>query len=150
MARKKHHNRFDRKGQFFRTYREIFESDAYRSLTCIERGLLLELQAHYLPSRCDIFLSTRDAADRLNVHPDTAGRAFYALESRGFIKLRKGALWQQRISREWRLTFESYRNREPTDEWRQFRASDAEPNPRGSLTQKKVHNPMRWLVEVDE
>ena len=114
---KKRKSSFQRSGQFHRIYRDMFESDAYRSLRCVERCLLHELHALYLPSRNDVFLSTRDASKRLRVNADTARKAFHVLENRGFIKLTRGQLWQQRKAREWRLTFESYKDREPTDDW---------------------------------
>ena len=114
---KKRKSPFQRSGQFHRIYRDMFESDAYRSLRCVERCLLHELHALYLPSRNDVFLSTRDASKRLCVNADTARKAFHVLENRGFIKLTNGHLWQQKKARTWRLTFMSYNNREPTDDW---------------------------------
>lgn len=116
MARK-FKSKIDRTRQFHIVYRDWFESDAYRSLNCVQRSLLHELHALYLPSRNDVFLSTRRAAKRLHVNADTARKAFHVLENRGFIKLINGHLWQQRKARTWRLTFMSYNNREPTDDW---------------------------------
>ena len=151
MAKKKSLGSFDRKGQFFRTYKEIFESNAFRSLDCNARCLLHELHALYIPSRNeDVFLSTRDSARRLGIHPDTARKAFYALEAKGFIKLTRGGLWQQRLAREWRLTFESYRNREPSDEWAQYHEPNTEPKPRGSLPQSEGQSGLKKLAEVEE
>ena len=151
MAKKKFQGAFHRKGQFFRTYRQVFESKAFRSLDCNARCLLNELHALYIPIRNeDVFLSTRDASRRLGIHPDTARKAFYALEAKGFIKLTRGDLWQQRLAREWRLTFESYRGREPSDEWAQYHESNTEPKSRGSLPQSEGQSRLKKLAEIEE
>jgi len=151
MAKKRFLGAFQRKGQFFRTYRQVFESKAFRSLDCNARCLLNELHALYIPIRNeDVFLSTRDASRRLGIHPDTARKAFYALEAKGFIKLTRGDLWQQRLAREWRLTFESYRGREPSDEWAQYHESNTEPKSRGSLPQSEGQSSLKKLAEIEE
>ena len=93
-------------------------------------------------------MSTRNAAKRLHVHPDTARKAFNKLESLGFIKLMRGALWQARLARLWRLTFESYKNQEPTDEWFDFK--NPEPKARGRLPQSKVQVPFIDAARVDK
>ena len=147
---KKRKSPFQRSGQFHRVYRDMFESDAYRSLCCVERCLLHELQALYLPSRNDVFLSVRDAAFRLGVHKDTASKAFYVLEKTGFIRLTRGQLWQQKLSREWRLTFEPYKDREPTDNWRLFKKPDVGPNSRDKVSQSKGQNDFKMIPKGDE
>ena len=130
-------------------YHELFDSEAFRSMKCAERALLLEFCRRYVPDfNEDVFVSTRDAAKRLHVHPDTARKAFYVLESRGFIKLISGALWQARIARKWRLTFLSYRGREPTDEWRDYK--NPEPKSRGKLSQSKVQIPFIEAAKIDD
>ncbi len=147
MARKKPRLAMAQSGRFFRTFHEMFDSDAYRSLNNNERALLQELQARYLPNRCNIFLSTRRAAMLINVNKDTACRAFRKLEACGFIKLIKGALWQERKAREWRLTFESYNDREPTNDWKAISTSD--PKSRDKLTQKKGQHPFEDIVRIE-
>ena len=142
--------KYDRAGQFFRIYREWFESDAYRELNCRERCLLHELQAKYIPGRNeDVFLSIRDSAERLIIHPDTACKAFYRLEELGFIKLTKGELWQQKRAREWRLTFESYRGREPTDEWRDYKKT-GDPKPMHKLSYSEGQSSLDELAKVEK
>ena len=122
---KKSMQKHNRKGQFVRTFIEDFESEAYRSLDCVARCLLLELQRYYLPGGRmeDVFLSTRDAAKRLSVNKDTAARAFKTLSDRGFIVLTNHARWQARITRKWRLTFEEYGGQKPTHDWRHYKKS---------------------------
>lgn len=149
MARK-FKSKVDRSGQFHRIYRDMFESDAYRSLRCVERCLLHELHALYLPSRNDVFLSVRDAALRLSVHKDTASKAFHVLEKTGFIRLTRGELWQQKLSREWRLTFEPYKDREPTDNWRLFKKPDVAPNSKDKVSQLKGQNDLKMIAKRDE
>jgi len=136
MGKKQSKLGYMRQGQFFKIYHQMFESDAYRALSPVARCLLQELHSFYLPGkREEVFLSTRDGAKRIHAHPDTVGRAFHDLERLGFIVLVQGSLWQQKLSRKWRLTFEPYRGREPTDEWRAVEIP--EPKRRGKLPQSE-------------
>ena len=143
MSRKKN-NRIQRSGPYFAIYQDMFNSDAFRSLNCKERCLLLELFAFYQPSREDVFLSTRDAAKRLKIHRDTACKAFKTLEDRGFIRLTQGALWQARLTRTWRLTFMEYQGREPTDEWRDYK-SKADPKRSDKVSESSGRS---WLIDA--
>ena len=150
MGRKASHQSITRSGQFFKIYQEIFQSDAFRSLDCRDRALLLELHSFYVPGRNeDVFLSIRDAKTRLMISPDRAGIGFKNLMGRGFIRLTSGCLWQQRISRTWRLTFESYGNCEPTDDWREYKI-EADPNPRGKVPPETGQSPLLQLAKVVE
>ena len=149
MARKRRSNPLKSKGRFLQIFHEMFESDAYRSLNCVERCLLSELISLQIPGfREDVFLSTRHAARRLGVHPDTGRKAFHTLARKGFIKLTRGELWQARMAREWRLTFRSYRGREPSDEWRDFKKTP-EPKQQVRLTQSKAQDNLNNLAETD-
>ena len=130
-------------------HHEIFDSPAYRSLNCTARALLHELQRRYVPSvNEDVFLSVRDAALALRVNKDTVGKAYAALSTSGFIVLTSHHLWQARQSRKWRLTFESYRGREPTDEWRLHKTP--EPKSGDRLTQSRGQTALRDAAKVDE
>jgi hypothetical protein len=148
MMGKNYKNKYERKGTFFMFHHEIFESDAFRSLNCTARSLLFELLRHYKPSSELVFLSVRVAGERLKVHPDTAAKAFSKLSDRGFIVLTSHALWQQRISRVWRLTWMSYKGLEPTDDWRVYKK--AEPKKRDSLPQSKGQTALKEAAQVDE
>jgi len=100
-------------------YREMLESPAYRDLRPVARCLLEELQIPFYPDRNgELSISTRRAADRINVSEPTASKAFYELVSHGFIMLKEHAIWQERVARRWRLTFEDTANHPATDDWK--------------------------------
>ncbi|OOZ75527.1 hypothetical protein BOW50_11375 [Solemya velum gill symbiont] len=103
---------------YVRRDEEMLSSRAYRDLKPVARCLLEEFQRLYRKSRWKLTISTRDAARLLNVSEPTASKAFYSLATHGFIILTKGHLWQERMAREWRLTFKEYNSRQPTHEWR--------------------------------
>ena len=110
---------FRPRSKYFYLEKQVFESDGFRALDCVSRSLLLELMSLYVPvHREEVFLSTRDAAKRLKVNKDTAASAFKTLEASGIIKLVTGAIWIHRQARTWRITFFSFGNREPTDDWK--------------------------------
>ena len=129
-------------------HHEIFDSAAFRSLDCNARSLLFELWRHYVPEINEkVFLSVRGAAKRLSVNKDTARKAFSSLSDRGFIVLTNHSLWQQRISRKWRLTWQPFKGQEPTDDWRAYRK--AEPKKRDSLSQRKGQTALEEAAQVD-
>jgi hypothetical protein len=94
-----------------------------------------------------------NAAKLIRANKDTASKAFRSLAEHGFIALTKGEYWQERLAREWRLTFEECNGREPTDDWKRWRPGQPvvtlpkksrsqtkgqqRPNPRGSLSGNK-------------
>ena len=95
----------------------------------------------------DVFLSTRDAAKRLSVNKDTAARAFKTLSDRGFIVLTNHALWQERITRKWRLTFEEYQGQKPTHDWRHYK--NPEPKSGDRPTRSKGQTALQIAAKVD-
>ncbi len=113
---------YHRPGGYIRRYEEMLASPAYRDLSTYGRCLLEEFQRTYRPGRNGkLSISTKHAAERINISEPTASNAFYELIDHGFIVLTKGQLWQERKAREWRLTFEpGAKNQEPTDEWMQW------------------------------
>lgn len=112
-------NSIKRDGGFFPVCREWFNSEAYRDLSLLARCLLMEFQnLHYNGRNGRLSISVENAAHRLNVTQKTARAPFHELAEHGFIDLTKGYFWQERIAREWRLTFYACNGREPTDEWR--------------------------------
>jgi hypothetical protein len=58
------------------------------------------------------------------------------------------ALWQQRISRKWRLTWQPFKGREPTDDWRGYKK--AEPKTRDSVSQFKGQAALEEAAQVDQ
>lgn len=115
--------RFRQKGGFICLWNNVVDSPAWADLTPVARSLLIELLRIYRPSRQSrLSLEVRKAADLLNVHKDTASRAFAELVEHGLIALSEGERWQERQARRWRITFEPCANgAEPTDEWRNWR-----------------------------
>ena len=138
-----------RPGRFFMVHHEMFDSDAYRSLDCKSRCLLHELIRLYVPGfNEEVFLSVRDAATRICVNKDTVGSAFHELADRGFIVLLKHHIFIQRKCRKWRLTFEAFKGREPTDDWRSYAL--CEPKPRDSLTQSRGQSFLEEAAKAEE
>ncbi|MBL4680130.1 MAG: hypothetical protein JKY88_05330 [Pseudomonadales bacterium] len=120
MAKKK----YAREGRYFAFHEEILSSNAYRDLDCVSRCLLVEFVRVCFPLERNgrLSISTANAAARLNIHRDTAAKAFYQLTEHGFIILRKGEFWQQRQARKWALTIlPEGKRREPADDWKQWK-----------------------------
>ena len=143
-----------RAGSFIQLHEEILASPAYRDLNPVARCLLTEFQRIYRPSRNGrLSISVMNAAKLIRANKDTASKAFRSLAEHGFIVLTKGAYWQERLAREWRITFEEFNGREPTDDWKQWRLDQpvvtlpkksrsqtrgqSRPNPRDSLSGNK-------------
>lgn len=78
--------------QHARVYRYERETEAYRSLSCTARALLIEFRLLYNGWSNRIPMSVREAARRLGVSPKPATKALSELLDRGFIVLiQKGA-----------------------------------------------------------
>ena len=108
---------------FLQLYDSLIESPAYRDLKPAARALLIEFARIYRPNKNGyLSISTRQAVQWLGVSKATADKVFYELASHGFIRLIRSESWQERKAREWALTWESMNNREPTNEWKQWKA----------------------------
>jgi len=146
--------RAKRAGPFIQLHEEILASPAYRDLNPVARCLLIEFQRIYRPSRNGrLSISVMNAAKLIRVHKDTASKAFRSLAEHGFIVLTRGEYWQERLAREWRLTFSEYNGREPTDDWKRWKPDQSvvtfpnksrsqikgqpRPNPRVRLSEHK-------------
>ena len=69
----------------------LLSSPAWRSLSPVARVLYIELKRRYNSSNNgDITLSHREAAEALNVHRNTVGKHFRALQKAGFIEETEG------------------------------------------------------------
>ena len=120
---KKNRHKFEvqRPNGFMQFHREIYDSEAYRSLSFIERAVLLHLMYHYIPDyREDIFMSNRRLAKEIGINKDTAGRALKRLGKVGLIEMVDESDWYRGLARSYRLTFMTYRGRQPTDQWAAF------------------------------
>jgi len=133
---------------------KILASPAYRDLKPAARCLLTEFQRISRPWRNgQLSISVVNAARLIRVNKDTAGKYFRSLAEHGFIVLTRGAYWQERLAREWRLTFEKCNGREPTNDWMRWKPGQpvvtlpkksrsqtrgqSGPNPRDSLSGNK-------------
>lgn len=122
MSKKSRHKfEVQRPNGFMQFHREIYDSEAYRSLSFIERAVLLHLMYHYIPDyREDIFMSNRRLAKEIGINKDTAGRALKRLDKVGLIEMVDESDWYRGSARSYRLTFMTYRGRQPTDQWAAF------------------------------
>ena len=128
---------------FIPLWREVVESPAYRDLKPPARCLLNEfLLINNTYRNGQLSISTKNARKAINVSEETAGKAFHSLAEHGFIVLTKGELWQERKAREWRITFEECKGREPTDEWKKWEPGNPLVNrpPKKSRPEKQGQN----------
>ena len=91
-----------------RLYRWMLDSQAYRSLTCPARAVLIEIaRGHDGTNNGRLGLSVRRASERCNIARGTAQRAFIDLQERGFIDcMTKGSFSRKLLhATEWRLTW---------------------------------------------
>lgn len=101
--------------------RRVFNSPQYRSLSMNARCILDELQNLHLPGRNGrIVLSVEQGMAALNLSYNTVKEAFWQLEEMGFIERMLDYNFSKGIAREWRLTYEPYDGREPTDDWKSY------------------------------
>lgn len=116
--RKANHKHFKHEGGFIGLPRRVFESPAYRDLSLSARCLLDEMQSLHRPQRNGrIGFSITTACERLSITYKTASKAFEELQSHGFIDCMMTANSFGAKAREWRLTYEPYQGKEPTDDW---------------------------------
>lgn len=94
-------------GRFVMLEDWLLTSPAWLSLSPAVRVLFIELMRRYNgQNNGRIALSVRDAVKACRITKDTAGRAFHALEDRGFIEraVPGGFSRKVRHATEWRLT----------------------------------------------
>lgn len=108
-----------------RLYWWLLRSEAYLSLSPRARCLLVELYAAYNGSNNgDVFLSVRDAAERLNVGKTTIAPCFHELEGRGFIRAyqRGNFAWKLGHATTWVLTEYELAGQPPTKDFMSWRS----------------------------
>lgn len=127
MPRKPVYNKYKHEGGFIGLPKRVFTSHAYRQLSPVARCILDELQHRYLPNRNGrIGFSISNACDALNVSQKPVSRGFNELIKYGFIRMMADADYSIGKTREWRLTFQPFNGREPTDEWMQWETEKTE------------------------
>ena len=121
--------RNEAKDRFVRLPHTIMVSEAYRSLDPVARCLLSEIaMIENGRNNGSIFLSTKDATDRLGLADERpAMRAFDDLQDRGFIAMTHDAHFSIKAAdspraRHWRITWQAYDNKGPTNEWKAYQA----------------------------
>lgn len=97
--------------------RQVVRSDAYKNLSSNAKVLMLFLQDVWKPHVPVIHYSVRRAATMLQVSKNTACRAFQELSDSKFIVCINESDWLNGKAREWRLTWLSSNDKEPTNEW---------------------------------
>ncbi len=103
---RKGRNKFE---PFVRLHRGVTNSEAWKSLSCEARCLLIEIWArHNGQNNGRIPYSHREARKTLRIGSRKVQAAFQELENRGFVVPRaKGSFdWKQRQATEWEITTE--------------------------------------------
>jgi hypothetical protein len=144
-------------GRFTRITHKLMESAAYRALSPNARSLLLELamMENGRNNGTGLFLSVRDAADRMGVaDPNTAGAAFEELEKLGFIVCTSPAHFAVKAgsgsrARYWRLTWEAVAGAMgPTHEYEKLEPEPGTRDRKRMIAGQKALK--RWKREQDE
>lgn len=119
-SRKKKYDHYRRNSGYISFYYDVWDSDAFQSLTPKARCLLLELQRKEYPNRNgEIGMSEKNAAKLLGCSENTASDAFNELQQQGLIERCYYGDYTQGKASEWRITFLQCRGREPTNEWKE-------------------------------
>lgn len=112
------------KGKFIMLRHDIYDSEAWRSLSPKARCVWLELARRYNGiNNGDIGLSNREAGKACNISKNTGGKALIELEEKGFIKVTaySGFKNKYRVANRYALTHERYQDKPPTNEWRNWK-----------------------------
>lgn len=118
-------------GKHVRLYRWLLDTPAWRTLPCPARALLIELYGLYDGGNNGaLFLSVRDAAERLAASKTTAARSFDQLCERGFIRPHvRGAFTRKlRHATQWVLTEYGHGGQLPTKEFVRWRPASEKQN----------------------
>jgi len=83
--------------QHVRLYAWELETEAYRSLGCPARALLIEMRALYNGGENRVFMSRREAERRLGVGRKQAEQAITELTDRGFIRLIERGTFSRKV-----------------------------------------------------
>lgn len=110
MAKANHTGR-TKTESYVKLHRGVTNSEAWKSLTCEARCVLLEIWArHNGQNNGELPYSHREAREALHIGAGKVAAAFRHLQDRGFIILRtKGSFdWKAHRATEWEITTESY------------------------------------------
>jgi len=107
-------------GSFVMLDRWLLHHDAFRSLSCHARALILELLDRFRgDNNGRIVLSVREAAERLGVSKETVTWTFRELMALGFVKVMRGSSFdlKTKLAREFALTWHAIGAEPPTREF---------------------------------
>jgi hypothetical protein len=122
MARKKPELPFDSRGGVLVVSRAMREKPVYESMPADAKVLMDLLHMQWRNDR-PVAYGVREAAGNIHCTPNTAGIAFKILHERGFIVCANESLFNSRTgsrTREWRLTWMPYLDRDPTHDWEKW------------------------------
>jgi hypothetical protein len=122
----------DYQGKHVRLYEWMLKSVAYRSLSLLDRALLVELyRLHNGENNGYLFLSVRQAGKLLNVSKSTAAEGLRDLISRGFIRpnQRGDFNWKSGQATSWILTEFGYANQLPTKDFMRWQPRPEKQKP---------------------
>jgi len=104
--------------------REVIRSKAYKDMSSNAKALMPHLQDVWKPHEPIIHYSNRRVVDILGVSAGTACKVFKELEDHGFIQMIEEGDWLNGKAREWRLTWLTSNEKEPTNEWKSWEITD--------------------------
>ena len=114
--------KYDNRGGVMVVSRAMRESYAYESMPPTAKVLMDLLQMQWRNDR-PVAYGVREAGQKIGCKPETAGKAFKALQDRGFIVCETESLFNSRTgskAREWRLTWMPFECRNPTHDWEKW------------------------------
>ena len=111
--------------QFIKIRLDIFESNAFRSLSSSDRAAYLEFRRRFNGNNNgEISISVREISERCDISKTTASRSLKKLIEAGLVRVTQDAGFNQksgRRARRWRLTDEGYKGAPPTNEWQEYK-----------------------------
>lgn len=113
-----------KKTTFVMVRHDIYDSDAFQTLTPTQRCVWFELiRRHNGYNNGRIVFGCREMGKRVKVSKDTAKDAFDKLQEVGLITNTRHSAFHVkiRISREWKLNHERCDNKPATHEWKKFK-----------------------------
>ena len=117
---------YDQRGGVMVVSRAMRESAAYESMPANAKVLMDLLQLQWRNDR-PVAYGVREAAKKIGCKPETAGKAFRVLWERGFIVCHAESLFNSKSgskTREWRLTWMPFDNRNPSHDWEKWQAKN--------------------------
>lgn len=114
---------FDNRGGVLVVSRSMREQPVYELMPPTAKVLMDLLQMQWRNDK-PVAYGVREAGQKIGCKPETAGKAFKALQDRGFIVCEIESLFNSRTgskARQWRLTWMPFQNRNPTHDWEKWK-----------------------------